>query len=429
MSITSLDPELLENAVASFPDDAIAATRRAAADLFLRSGFPALHEEDWKYTSLAGAAELSNTWLASAQARRIPAPGENKPQDIPFARDAVDAHWLVIGNGVIHSELDTSSSSLGIEIARISADDADRLGTDEALTAFNTALLRDGLRITVPDGVETDTPVGLLVVDDPGDAVTQARVIVELGRNSALSLIEVHLSAADGEQFTNSVTQLYQSAGSKLEHVRIQNRSLTHTGTSRLENTLDRDTIFTHTSIDLGGSLTRNDVVADINGTNAAVSLSGLYLASGNQHVDNHTRIVHNVGPATSTEEYRGIAAGKARCVFNGKVIVAEGADGTDSSQSNHNLLLSDHAEIDSKPELEIYADDVKCAHGATVGQLDESALFYLQSRGLDKRRARQVLTRAFAARAISEIAVPACREVVESMVEDRLETLTSNAT
>ena len=428
MNRSSLDPELLASAVASFPDDAIAVVRRDAADRFLRSGFPASHQEDWKYTNLANAADLSNAWLATAAAPGRQAADNAGQVHIPAVFDTADVHWLVLGNGVILTDIGASAAVPGVEFSRISGADAERLDADEALTSLNTALFRDGLKIKVADDAQADTPVGILLIDDPGDAVTQTRIIVDLGENSALKLIEVYLSAGDGEQFTNSVTQLYQSAGSRLDHVRIQNRSAAHTGTSRLENSLDRDTHFAHASIDLGGSLTRNDVIADINGTDASVILGGLYLASGDQHIDNHTKIVHHVGPATSVEEYRGIATGSSRCVFNGKVIVMEGADGTDSSQSNHNLLLSDHAEIDTKPELEIYADEVKCAHGATVGQLDESALFYLQSRGLDRQQARQVLTKAFAASAIAELAVPECLEIVDSLVENRLEELTDSS-
>jgi Fe-S cluster assembly protein SufD len=154
------------------------------------------------------------------------------------------------------------------------------------------------------------------------------------------------------------------------------------------------------------------------------VELYGLYLASGRQHIDNHTRVHHRVGPATSTEEYRGILSDRSRCVFNGKAIVHRGADGTDARQANHNLLLSDKAEIDTKPELEIYADDVKCSHGATVGQLDKTALFYLRSRGLDRDEAAQVLTRAFAATIIGKATVQAVRNHAETLIDRRLQTL-----
>ncbi len=179
-----------------------------------------------------------------------------------------------------------------------------------------------------------------------------------------------------------------------------------------------------YNNFDFGGELARNDIVADIVGPGASVTLRGLYLATGTQHIDNHTRVDHRVGPATSAEEYRGILNGRARCVFNGKAIVHAGADGTDANQSNHNLLLSDTAEIDTKPELEIYADDVKCSHGATVGQLDKSALFYLRTRGLDEDEATQALTRAFASAILSKLAIAECQDYLASALNKQIDAL-----
>ena len=165
----------------------------------------------------------------------------------------------------------------------------------------------------------------------------------------------------------------------------------------------------------------RNDIVIGIANPGAEISFDGLYLAGEGQHIDNHTRVDHRVGPATSRQEYRGILNGRCRCVWNGKAIVHEGADGTDADQANHNLLLSEKAEIDAKPELEIYTDDVKCSHGTTVGQLDETSLFYLRTRGLDRQHAKQVLTHAFAAGLVSRVPVEAGKETVGRLVEARL--------
>jgi len=229
------------------------------------------------------------------------------------------------------------------------------------------------------------------------------------------------LSGDSGVQFTNSVTQASLAKNAKFDHVRLQLRDDDHVGVNRIRVTLDRDACFGQNTFDFGGSLTRNDIVAIIAGTNAEVRLHGLYLSSGNQHIDNHTRVEHRVGPAISHEEYRGVLNGRSRCVFNGQAIVSEGADGTDANQANHNLLLSEHAEIDTKPELEIYADDVKCSHGATVGQLDEASLFYLRSRGLDKDEARSLLTRAFAEGILSELVVEECRAYLGDALDKRL--------
>jgi Fe-S cluster assembly protein SufD len=164
-----------------------------------------------------------------------------------------------------------------------------------------------------------------------------------------------------------------------------------------------------------------NDVEIDLNEPGANAVFNGLYLAGDGQHIDNHTRVDHRVGPAMSSQEYRGILNGRCRCVWNGKAIVYKGADGTDANQANHNLLLSDKAEIDAKPELEIYADEVKCSHGTTVGQLDESALYYLRTRGLDKRKATEILTHAFAVDLVGRTPIASAGIVVGKLVEKRL--------
>jgi Fe-S cluster assembly protein SufD len=184
---------------------------------------------------------------------------------------------------------------------------------------------------------------------------------------------------------------------------------------------LERDARLEHFALDLGGDLTRNDLAIDIVGTQAEATLNGLYLAGPGQHVDNHTRTDHRVGPARSRQDYRGVLAGRCRAIWNGKAIVHRGADGTDAQQSNHNLLLSEQAEIDAKPELEIYADDVKCAHGTTVGQLDERALYYLRTRGIGTARARRILTRAFATTVVNTVPVAALRDLIGTKVEARL--------
>jgi len=184
---------------------------------------------------------------------------------------------------------------------------------------------------------------------------------------------------------------------------------------------MGRDARLNMASYDLGGGLVRNDVDIDLGEPGADAVFNGLYLAGDGQHIDNHTRVDHRVGPASSSQEYRGILNGRCRCVWNGKAIVHAGADGTDANQANHNLLLSEHAEIDAKPELEIYADDVKCSHGTTVGQLDDTALFYLRTRGLDKRQATQLLTHAFAADLVGRAPVAAAIDIINSLVEARL--------
>jgi Fe-S cluster assembly protein SufD len=218
------------------------------------------------------------------------------------------------------------------------------------------------------------------------------------------------------------VTQLNLAGGSRAAFVRIQDRDRAHYQVGKLTARLHRDATLDYASFDFGGALIRQDVFAELLEPGAAVHMNGLYLADGRQHIDNHTRVDHRVGPATSREVFHGILNGKARCVFNGKAIVHAGADGSDAEQSNHNLLLSQQAEIDTKPELEIYADDVKCSHGATVGQLDEQALFYMRSRGLDREQARHMLTRAFAGQILARLPIASLRALLESRIDGRLD-------
>jgi FeS assembly ATPase SufC/FeS assembly protein SufD len=398
MSGTGLQQELLEAAVTALPTDELSAVRRTAVASLAANGFPTTKHEDWKYTNLSAAAALSNTWLQDQKAVSKAKSGAVDTEIL----GQIDAYWITIENGIIDPrslrELDSLTKD-GVTISRL-ADGVDEslITLDDPMSAFNAALLQDGLHIKAANGATLDKPVGLLFIDDGSVAVTQLR--------------------------TNAVTQVVLSDNAELDFVRLQQRDRNDLNVNRFEAKLQRDSVLNYNNFDFGGELARNDIVADIVGTGASVHLRGLYLATGTQHIDNHTRVDHRVGPATSTEEYRGILNGRARCVFNGKAIVHAGADGTDADQSNHNLLLSEKAEIDTKPELEIYADDVKCSHGATVGQLDKSALFYLRARGLDKDDATQALTRAFASAILSKLAIAECHEYLASAMDRQLDAL-----
>ena len=424
MSGTGLQQELLEAAVTALPPDQLSTVRKAAVASLATNGFPTTKHEDWKYTNLSAAAALSNSWLQDQKA-------VSKTKSVAVDTEIlgqIDAYWIKIENGVIDPkslrELDSLTKG-GVTISRLADGVDDGLITlDDPMSAFNAALLQDGLHIKAANDATTDKPVGLLFIDDGSVAVTQVRILIEVGTNAKIQILECALSAGDDKQFSNTVTQVVLSDNGELDFLRLQQRDRNDLNVNRFEAQLRRDSVLNYNNFDFGGELVRNDIVADIVGTGASVNLRGLYLATGTQHIDNHTRVDHRIGPATSTEEYRGILNGRARCVFNGKAIVHAGADGTDADQSNHNLLLSDKAEIDTKPELEIYADDVKCSHGATVGQLDKSALFYLRARGLDKDEATQALTRAFASAILGKLAIAECHEYLASAMDKQLDAL-----
>ena len=424
MTAIALQQDLLEAAVTALPADELTVVREAAVVRFAANGFPTTKHEDWKYTNLSAAADLSNAWLHGRLS------GRRSDFDSVAAGmcGQIDAHWITIANGIVDPDSLKFLQSLagnGITITRL-ADGVNEgsIALDDPMSAFNAALLQDGLHIKAAKGCALDRPIGLLLIDDGTSAVTQTRVLIDVGENVKLQVVECPLSAGDDLQFSNSVTQAALSDNAELDFVRLQQRSKSHMSVNKFAAQLERNTILNYNNFDFGGELARNDIVANIVGAGASVCLRGLYLAAGQQHIDNHTRVDHRVGPATSIEEYRGILNGSARCVFNGKVIVHVGADGTDANQSNHNLLLSEKAEIDTKPELEIYADDVKCSHGATVGQLDKSALFYLRTRGLDKDQATQALTRAFAATILGKLAIEECRDYLASALEKQLDAL-----
>ena len=373
MNRPALPVELLESAVSQLPDNALSKVRRTALTRFSERGFPSTRDEDWKYTDLAPVIEISDRWLKAGAIRSGELP------DAARATERIDAHWLVIANGRVDAMQLDALRIEGLRVSRL-ADQGIQTSFDIPLTDLNAALLEDGLHVRV-DGT-LDKPIGLLIADSTAtaDGASHTRVEIELAENAAADVIEYHLSSGEHEHYSNSVITLSLSRNAAASYVRVQDRNRKHSQTARLSVLLDRDTRLRHSGFDLGGRLIRNDLHIDIRGRGAEARFDGLYIAGDDQHIDNHTRVDHRVGPAVSRQEYRGILKGKARCVWNGKAIVHDDADGTDAQQSNHNLLLSESAEIDAKPELEIYADDVKCSHGTTVGQLDDTALFYFLS-------------------------------------------------
>lgn len=402
-----LSIDTLRDAVARLPDDRLMPMRRAALEQLGVQGLPTPRDEDWKYTNIAPFIDIR----ADA-----PVAGDFEAA-IQTVQQRIDANWLVIANG--ETEL---RQVPGVDVALLS-DSQVSLDSPFALTQLNTALLHDGIRIRVREDVVVDRPIGILFIDDATaeSGISQGRVEIDLATGSRASFVEYHWSQGTEKQHANSVVNLRLGPESQADYVRIQSRDHSHSQTGRLQVSASRDSRFTHCAFDFGGALVRHDLGIGIHGPGVSVSFDGLHLVGAEQHVDNHTRVDHFVGPAESRQEYRGILAGNARCIWNGKAIVHAGADGTDAAQANHNLLLSDKAEVDAKPELEIYADDVKCSHGTTIGQLDETALYYLRTRGLDRSLARQVLTRAFAQAIVSRSPIESCHELLTEMIEKRL--------
>jgi Fe-S cluster assembly protein SufD len=423
-AVLSLDA--LQAAVEHLPDSALMSSRRAALEHLREHGLPTTRDEDWKYTDLSAVVDIGNRSFASDAAK---SPSADVEALIATVQDAIEADWLVIINGQIDSTSLDKFDQDGTHISRLS-DSAGDISFDAPLSDLNLALLHDGLRIHIAKGTQSTRPIGILVLDEAVDAtgMSQARVEIELESGSSAAFIEYHASIGSVDHYGNSVNSLRIGDNARADYVRIQDRSLDHKHTNRLSVRCERDSQFNYSGFDLGGNFVRNDITVDLTRPGSCATFDGLYLIGEGQHIDNHTRVDHRTGPAESHQEYRGILAGKSRGIWNGKAIVHEGADGTDAEQANHNLLLSDHAEIDAKPELEIYADDVKCSHGTTVGQLDETSLFYLRTRGLSKREAKQVLTTAFAQSIVSKAHNEAARDYLQGKVAQRLDEIMQGA-
>lgn len=430
MSRAAIDVELLASVVESDSNASLKTLRQNALAKFREeSGLPTPRHEDWKYTNLAPLAEISNAWLDNRPTAKVGLPDESVA---PPA--GIDALWITIANGEIDDDAlaEVNEALAGkAELLRLSDDNQSReLLLDNAIAALNGALIRDALWLRVAKNVSLESPIGLRLVDfaEGAPAASHVRILIELEDNAAAEVLEYHQSSGGDEHYATVVTEVDLKPGARLSLVKVQQRSARHSQVGQVRARCGKDSSFQHAAVDLGGKTIRNDVTAVLAAAGAHFGSAGLGLTEDGEHIDNHIAADHAVGPATSTQNYRYIASGRSRCVFNGKAIVREGADGTDAEQSNHSLLLSDHAEIDTKPELEIYAEDVKCAHGATVGQLDEKSLFYLRSRGLDKEQAAQLLTRAFANTVLDDVPVAAIRDHLSEAVDAKLDRLVEDA-
>lgn len=402
--------------------------RHSAFEAFRNEGFPTLRHEDWKYTDVRPITKRLFTNFGAAQdfdREYVKTVGFHDPA----------CHELVFTNGHYSEPLSTLLAlpdavvlqSLGKAINdnnKIVADCLNRsVSGKNGFVSLNTAFIANGTFLYVPDNASIEQPVNLLFLANRQEQPFAAhlRNVIVLGKNARATVIETYSGAQDAEYFTNSMTEVHVGEGAILEHYKLQQESLRSYHVAYMHVHQSRDSQVESHSISLGGALVRNDIDSQLAEQGAHITLNGLYLASGRQHVDNHTCINHLKPNTGSKEFYRGVLDGHARGVFNGRVIVHKDAQKTDAHQSNSNLLLSDDAEVDTKPELEIYADDVKCSHGATVGQLDDAMLFYLRSRAIDEETARSLLTFAFADEIIRHIRLAAVRKRLESIVVGKL--------
>ena len=289
--------------------------------------------------------------------------------------------------------------------------------TTRSFTALNTAFVQDGAFVHVPEGVVLEQPIHVIFVSgaDAAKMMSHPRTLVVAGAGAQARVIESYIGAAGETYFTNAVSEIFVGENAGVDHYKVQQESLEAFHIGSLHVHTSRSSRFSSHSFTLGGKFVRNDATALLDGEGGDCTLNGLYLADRDRLVDNHTTIDHAKPHNGSHEVYKGILGGTSRAVFNGKIIVRQDAQKTDAKQTNRALLLTDGATINTKPQLEIFADDVKCTHGATVGRLDETALFYLKSRGIAARTARQLLTYAFAADVLESIELAEVREGLEA--------------
>jgi len=397
---------------------------------FTELGFPTLKQEEWVFTNVKPIQELSFIPATAPFATSI--------EIEKFAFKGLTGPRLVFVDGHLsHALSEIPELPKGIVVSNIASameGHADLLEkhlghyakTDESgFSALNTAFIQDGAFVYVPKGKVLEEPVHLLFISTDGDTNTaNLRSLIVAEPTAQCKVIESYYSAGDQAVFTNVVTEVVVDESARVEHTKFQelNHELFHVATIQAQ--LAKSSHFTSHSISTGGRIARNNINMVMNGEGIECVLNGLYLVGGKQVVDHHTLADHAMPHCDSHEFYHGILGGNSRGVFNGKIYVREDAQKTDAKQSSRALLLSDKATVNSKPQLEIYADDVKCTHGATVGQLNNEAVFYCRSRGIDETNARRMLTHAFASEVIDRISIEPVREHLEALIWDRLEHL-----
>ena len=423
--------ELSERPGGSLPSW-VGSLRERSMELFETKGFPTTDEEDWKYTNVAPIARgdfrpSTLQTLAVHDAATVE----------PFVYEEARRSVLVFLNGSFSREL-SSLESLPQAVTAISLSDAlagahdaflrERLERSltlesDSFVALNTAFLDKGLLLHVPKGVAIEAPIQILYLstDEAAQTAMFPRVVVMVEREASATIIETHETLDGGDYFVNSVVDVSVGESARLVHYKVQQEGERAFHVAATRAALGQSASYDLTTITLGARLSRHNIDVQLEHEGAECWVDGLYLLGTGQHADTHSLIDHRVPRCTSHQNYKGILDGKSRAVFNGRIYVHPDAQQTDAFQSNKNLLLSSDARVDTKPQLEIYADDVKCAHGATVGQLEEEELFYLISRGLRPQLARNLLTYGFAEEIVEKIKIDSIKRRLDEAILNRL--------
>ncbi len=376
----------------------LATLQEHAIDNLEHSGFPSRSDEEWKYTSVDAllkhsfSSDTPQESVAPLQEYDLPAPAHvllhnGSVANAPDLVDALPAGVLLLP---LARALKEHAALVQPYLGRI-------LRQEHGFHALNTAFIQQGVVLYIPKGVRIETPIILSHLHDASMHAIHLRHLIIAEEGAHATVIEEYRGSASNVYFTNTITELFLAKHAQLTHYKIQRESTSAYHIGHISVQQKAHSHFASHSLNLGAALARSDLTIDLEEEHASCLMNGIYAPNDKQHVDHHTTVNHLVPNCSSEQDYKGILQGRSRAVFNGKVIVAKDAQHTDAKQQNKNVLLSAHAEVNTKPQLEIFADDVVCTHGATVGQLDEEALFYLASRGIGTVEAYHYLIHAFA--------------------------------
>ncbi len=404
--------------------------RQAAFARFTELGIPTTRDEEWRFTNVKRLGELVFDPNGAAPSTM------SNDQLTPFDLDLPGGIKLVFVNGCFDASLSTVPAlSTGVTVLPL----VEAMATqgslvephltgcspfeDEPFASLNTALMQDGAFVHVAKGTAIETPIELLFVSSSGGSPSAAypRVLIVADQSSQLTVIESHVGVGDGVYFTNSVTDIVAGENAIVDHYKVTRETddAIHIGAVRLHQ-LRSSNVSSH-AVTIGGGLVRHNINTIMDGEGCTCNLNGLYSVDGMQQVDNHLVVDHAKPHCDSREYFKGVLDGHGKGIFSGRIIVREDAQKTDGKQTNMSLLLSDHAQVECKPQLEIFADDVKCTHGATIGQISEEALFYLRARGLSAEAARSLLVYAFARDGLAQIRVEPLRDQLSKLILAKL--------
>jgi Fe-S cluster assembly protein SufD len=401
--------------------------RARAAARFAALGIPTVRDEEWRFTNVSalGSIDFAPAGPISGAAERLHGFAYT---DAPLRLVIVNGRFDTtlsrakgLPAGVVAGSLAVALKDHADVVQRYFGQLADV--TTRSFDALNTAFVQDGAFVHVPEGSVVDTPIHIIYVTgaDGSTVMAHPRSLVVAGANAQVTIIESYIGASGETYFNNAVSEVFVGENASVDHYKVQEESLDAYHIGSLHTHTSRSARFSSHSFSLGGKVVRNDALAILDGEGGDCTLNGLYLADRDRLIDNHTTIDHAKPHCGSHEVYKGILGGSSRAVFNGKIIVRQDAQKTDAKQTNRALLLTDGATINTKPQLEIFADDVKCTHGAAIGQLDEDAIFYLRARGLSYAEARDMLIHAFAGQVLEGVRVQPLRDALEAEMFEQL--------